>query len=102
MKFKTGLPEPVFEDHRGTFIVTLYNSLQNEATNRSEKTSEAEKNLLKFLETPRSWQEIADFLGIRSVPYALQTYFAPLIEKRQVRMTIPEKPKSYFQRYTVV
>ena len=102
MKFKTGLPEPVFEDHRGTFIVTLYNSLQNETVNRSEEISEAEKNLLKFLETPRSRQEIADFLDIRSVPYALQTYIAPLIEKRRVRMTIPEKPKSHSQRYTVV
>ena len=96
------LPEPVFEDHRGTFIVTLYNSLQNETVNRSKETSEVEQDLLKFLETPRSRQEIADFLGIRSVLCAFRTYIVPLIEKQRVRMTIPDKPNSHAQRYTVV
>lgn len=91
---EAGLKEPVFADDRGTFAVTLYNE-------RLLPPIEFEKKgeLLQFLETPRSRQEIADYLGIGTVSYAIQTYIKPLVEEGAVKPTIPDKPRSQKQKY---
>ena len=96
------LPEPIFEDQRGTFTVIFYNSLRKEIGDPRNDLSDRERDLLQFLETPRSRQEIADFLEIRSVPYAIQAHITPLIRKGLVRMTVPGKPKSHSQRFVLV
>ncbi len=96
------LPEPVFQDDRGTFIVTLYNSAGSGYVPETGELSEKERDLLAFLSTPRGRQEIADFLGITSVPYAIRTYIMPLVEKNLIRLTVPDKPKSLKQRYVLV
>lgn len=36
-------------------------------------------DLLAFCRTPRSRQEIADYLGVRTVFYAMQRYVKPLL-----------------------
>jgi len=97
-----GLPELMFEDQRGTFVVTLYNSQVKERGIGKEVFSGKERELLGFLSVPRNRQEIAEFLNIRSTVYAIQTYITPLIEKGLVRQTIPAKPKSPSQRFVAV
>lgn len=92
-----GLPDPVFEDIHGTFYVTFYNQPVSEET----KTDE-EKRLLRFCETPRTRQEIAEFLGIKTVPFAIKTYVLPLAERGLIALKYPEKPQSRNQRYTTV
>lgn len=69
----------------------------NEAYNTG--ISEMEKKLLDFLEIPRSRKEIAEYLGIRTISYAIQTYIIPLVDKGLVKMTIPESPRSHSQQY---
>ena len=91
-----GLREPVFTDERGTFAVTLYNS---SVKLQSDEWNSKEAGLLLFLKTPRSRQEIAEYLGIGTVAYAMQSYINPLIEKGLVQMTMPEKPRSQKQRF---
>ncbi len=92
-----GLPEPVFENRRNEFVVTFYNNSENKDT-YNENGDEVE-NLLAFCQIPRSRQEIADFLGVRTTFYAMQQYVRPLVLDGRLKMTLPEKPKSKNQRY---
>ncbi len=92
-----GLPEPVFENRRNEFVVTFYNGSKNQ-NNDIESDDEAER-LIAFCTVPRSRQEIADFLGVKTTFYAMQQYVSPLILDGRLKMTIPDKPKSKNQRY---
>ena len=94
-----GLPEPVFQNRRNEFVVILY----NQAVASVEETKKAEDDtLLAFCRTPRSRQEIADYLGIKATPYMMNKYVLPLIQQGLLRMIIPDKPKSRNQRYYAV
>lgn len=92
------LPQPEFLDERGCFIVNLYKYKDNEATvkkvikmvNSDMNTSE----LISFCKTPRTRQEICNYLGLSSVTYAIQTHVMPLVDRGIIKMTIPDKPKS--------
>ena len=98
-----GLPEPVFENRRNEFVVILYNqksAAAETAMNRSGQTTEPD--LLTFCKTPRSRQEIASYLGIKTVFYAISHYVQPLLQSGQLAMTIPESPKSRKQKYYTV
>lgn len=98
-----GLPEPVFENRRNEFVVTLYNAPPATAAanpERTEKTPPAD--LLAFCQTPRSRQEIADYLGVKTVFYAMNHYVQPLLRSGQLTMTIPESPKSRKQKFYTV
>lgn len=97
-----GLPEPVFENRRNEFVVTLYNSptATECPTERTEKASKTD--LLMFCKTPRSRQEIANYLGVKTVFYAMRHYVQPLLHAGQLAMTMPESPKSRKQKFYTV
>ena len=46
-----------------------------------------------------SRKEIAEYLGLKTEYYAMKNYIEPLIKKSRLEMTMPDKPKSKFQRY---
>lgn len=94
-----GLPEPKFENRRNEFVVTLYNQTESSTTAPAQ---EAPEDLLQFCRQPRSRQEIADYLGVRTVFYVMQHYVQPLLIAGKLAMTIPEKPKSSRQKYYTV
>ena len=93
------LEDPVFADERGTFTVILYNRDSIRYNTSQREMTEKEEELLNFLKIPRSRNEIAEYLGIGTIAYVMQTYINPLVEKGLVRLTIPEKPKSPKQRF---
>ena len=90
-----GLPMPQFEERRGSFVVTLFGERKQPATKDL-----ADEDILSFCSTPRTRQEIADFLGVKSVAYVMKTYVAPLIEAGKIALSNPEHPKSPNQKYT--
>lgn len=92
-----GMPEPEFLDQRGTFTVCFRKALQKKASNPAVPTSQA--NLLDFCRVYRSRQEIADYLQIRTVAYAIKSYIAPLSEQGLIELELPDKPRSPKQRY---
>ena len=57
------------------------------------------EKLLDFCSKPRSRQEIANFLQIKSRPYLSRVYLVPLLEAGKIQMTLPEKPSSKNQKY---
>ena len=94
-----GLPEPVFENRRSEFVVILYNSTGQAETSSSPETLEDSDKLLAFCRTPRTRQEIADFLGIKTVFYATSHYVKPLVAAGKLKMTLPDRPGSPKQKY---
>ena len=93
-----GLPEPVFQNRRNEFVVILYNSLKG-ITEDEKQADRDEKNLLSFCKTPRTRKEIADHLGMQISNYLMKRYVQPLIDAGKLKMTMPDKPKSKFQKY---
>ena len=92
---KYGLPEPVFADERGSFIVIFYKEAVESLT---EKDGETE-GLLLFCKTPRTRKEICEYLGLSSGAYVMKKYILPLVESGKLKLTIPEKPRSHKQMY---
>lgn len=115
-----GLPAPVFENRRNEFVVTLYNGSFGEGARqeppagpqaalasqplpvRPGQANNAPKTLqdvLEFCSTPKLRSEIADFLGVKTRYYVMHKYVNPLLMEGKLKMTIPEKPQSKWQRY---
>ncbi len=93
-----GLPAPVFENDRGVFRVTLYKNKKADI-----KLNDAETRLLNYCKTPRSRSEIEKlFEGEMTIAYVMEKYIHKLIEGGLIGMTIPEKPKSKYQKYYTI
>lgn len=60
------------------------------------------KNILAFCSKPRSRSEIAEKLGLTSFPYVNAKYLTPLITSGKLRLTLPEAPRSKFQKFVSV
>lgn len=100
---KAGLPPAVFESRRGVFRTTLYNGWYH--TDRKEEAgdvSEPMRKILLFCTTPRSRNEIAEYMGVETPSYIVRKYLRPLLEKGKLRLLIPDAPKSKNQRYLAV
>lgn len=99
-----GLPEPKFENRRNEFVVTLYNREERFPTQHPAKqgTRDKAQMLLDFCKTPRSRQEIAAYLGVKTTFYAMGHYVKPLLEAGKLAMTLPQTPQSRKQRYYTV
>lgn len=98
---KAGLSEPVFRETGDTFTVVLYNEENSlyPASLKKVPLDRSKEAILKFCETPRSRIEIAEFLGLESVSYAMGRYVRPLLQNGQLKMTIPDTPQTTYQKY---
>ncbi len=94
---KNGLPEPLFEDQRGQFSVTFFNTSDNHPA-KAELDDKA-SGLIEFCRTPRTRQEIADYLGLSSISYAIKDYVMPLVDNGLIKLSIPDRPRSPKQLY---
>ncbi|MGN0194465.1 MAG: ATP-binding protein [Pseudoramibacter sp.] len=107
---KYHLSAPEFKNGRDEFVVTFYNAMidQEDRVDKGvdfRETVQSEsstKDLIAFCQHPRSRQEIADYLEIKTVFYAMSTYVQPLIDAGKIGMTIPDKPKSRKQKYFTI
>lgn len=93
---KAGLPEPMFLDQRGVFKVVFYNRFHDAQTGPALLL---ETEILEFCIVPRTREELAIRFGFESQSYFMKSYILPMIAEGKVIMTIPEKPKSKFQKY---
>lgn len=58
--------------------------------------------VLDFCSAPRSKTEIMEFCGFKDIKNFTARYIKPLLESGQLKMTIPDKPKSQNQKYIKV
>lgn len=91
---KAGLPAPVFINRRGVFKVIFYKKAAAQS-----KDAELEQEILNYCITPRSREELAERFNFEAPTYFIKTYVAPLLADGKIKMTIPGKPKSKFQKY---
>ena len=87
---KAGLPTPVFSVNHGEFKVIMKNRYMSDSDSVVD-------SILEFCATPRSRTELVDFVG-KSRNYVVKL-IAPLIENGKLKLTIPDKPKSSYQKY---
>ncbi len=58
--------------------------------------------VLQFCKTPRKLREIMEFLGLKHRPTFMENVLNPLLKAGKLRRTIPDKPRSRFQKYLTV
>ncbi|MDE7280848.1 MAG: putative DNA binding domain-containing protein [Ruminiclostridium sp.] len=89
------LPEPKFENERGVFRVTLYNSVEAATASVSK-----EADILEFCCIPRTRTEIEEhFGGSLTRNYIMSHIVHPLVKSGKLKMSVPDKPKSKNQKY---
>ena len=86
-----GLPVPIFSVRHGEFKVVMKNGYHNESNSMID-------SIIEFCTIPRSRAELISFTG-KSRNYVMGQLIAPLVESGQLKLTIPDKPKSSKQRY---
>ena len=86
-----GLRPPVFESRRGNFKVILYNDKEQRETVEIENSDD---DLLAFFNKPRSKEEVAGFVGVKSPYYAMRRYIKPLLESGVIEMTMPDSQRA--------
>lgn len=98
--------EPIHETVQETTIHETAHELMHEtihdaAHNTTHLTilAKKQKQLLRFCKEARSRNEMQSFLEISNRSHFGKAYLKPLLATGQLKMTIPEKPKSRNQRY---
>ena len=94
-----GLRPPVFESRRGNFRVTLYRAAEKTPEEKKTDLSPIEEKILAFCTEPKSKEEVAEMLGISSAYYVRTKYLTALVESGRLRLTMPEKPRSRYQKF---
>ncbi len=96
--------KPTFHSTHSSFFVALKNinystqSVSDRVSNQ-DTDQDVTKKILDFCEVERSKREICEYLGFSNLTYFTRTYLNPLLESKQLIMTIPDKPSSKNQKY---
>lgn len=85
------LPQPTFISQRGEFKVIFRNSFLNDESSIIEE-------ILAFCSVPRTREEIIKFVN-KSKNHVISKYISPLVASGKLKLTIPEKPQSPYQKY---
>ena len=87
-----GLPAPEFRNERGEFTVCFRLS-------EEPKVQNGDIDIIGFCKTPRTRKEIAEYIGLNSVSYAIKKYVQPLIDSGRIKLTVSDAPSSPNQKY---
>lgn len=101
---EAGMPEPLFESFRGQFLATLRNDrssrLRGIDVHPGLELADTQRKIALFCAgEPRSRQEIAELVGVQA-PYVMRRYVKPMVEAGLLELTLPDTPRSSYQRYT--
>lgn len=110
-----GSPEPIFEtDNERTYFLTVlkihpesYKSeikkakKNNQQINEKFIPNEMQLEILRFCVNPYSKKEILSKIGMENTYYNFRKIVLPLIQKELLTFTIPDAPRSKFQKYVI-
>jgi ATP-dependent DNA helicase RecG len=116
---KMNLPEPKFEEIRGDFKVTFYNSEIDVITQGDQGITQGDQGItqgeghinmrfsnydriLKYCMEAKTISEISNYLGYKSSKHVKKYYINPLIDCQKIALTIPKKPTSQNQKYITI
>ncbi len=84
-----------------TFLEAAQTILFSQDT-KKQQDKKSQINLLNFLKTEaKSTKEIMNFLNLRDRETFYNNYLNPCLENKYITLTIPEKPKSPYQKYII-
>ncbi len=89
------LPKPTFLVVHGEFMVEMNNGLMIDMA--TDSTTVMDK-VLSYCSKPRSRKELIEFTGF-SRYYLTATILEPLLKSGKLKMTLPNVPKSKYQKY---
>lgn len=95
---------PEFHSSGTDFRVVLKNvnyNMRGSDQDNMHVTTHDEKlaSLIDFCLEERSREEMMSFMALENREHFRKTYLKPLLESGQLKMTIPDKPKSKNQKY---
>ena len=96
-----GLPEPEYKTVEFMVYGTLknHNWKQDTPQDTPQDTNADKQKMLEYCTVPRSQAEIRAFMGLSDRRNFRKNYLRPLIESGELKMTIPDKPSSRYQKY---
>lgn len=94
-----GLPAPIFSVRHGEFSVIFKNNIYQ--AEGAKKHGNMQDDILAFCDVPRTRAELIEFTGM-SRYYTMSSIVQPLVDAGNLKLTIPEKPKSPKQKYVRV
>lgn len=100
--------KPEFYSTSVDFRVVIKNNNYNMSSDTGHDTrhdtghDERIISLLNFCSVPRSREEMQIYIGISSREHFSTKILRPLLETKQLEMTIPNKPKSKHQKYVAL
>lgn len=92
-----GHKAPLFEAVQGSFKTVIYKNYC-----LVDSRQKMEEKILDYCTVPRSREELAKYFNIDTTSYMVKKYMNPLVQAGKIKMTIPDKPKSKFQKYYCV
>ena len=94
-----GLPEPMFENRRGVFKVTLFNQIDDQKKIAEKSLS---LQILEFCSTWRTRAELKERFGHLTSSYLMSYFVNPLVSQGRVELRYPDKPRSKNQEYRTI
>ena len=105
---EAGLPEPEYRQVEFMLSATLKNKNWGQASPASwvvnphdtpHDTPHDQSGLIEFCATPRSRNEMMEFMGLIDRKHFTERYLKPLLASGKLEMTIPGRPQSKNQKY---
>lgn len=94
------LPPPQFESLRGVFTAVLVNQQQERPF--PQNADAMTERILAFCRTPRSRKELETEFSEMTIVYLMSHKIKPLLDAGRLAQTLPDRPKSKYQRYYTV
>ena len=109
---KAGLPAPEFFNQAGSFVVvfripeekwltpqdTMHHGM-HDTMHDTVQVNPQVKQLLEICISPLSRKELQDNLGLKNRDYFRKNYLNPALDAGLIERTLPQAPKSKFQKY---
>ncbi len=99
-----GIDPPTFEERQGYLIVTFRAQIGPKAPSRDQVGTKSglsrdQVELLELCREEKTLLELMNAIGRKNRSKFRDQFLKPLLERGLIEMTIPDKPKSRFQKY---